>query len=83
MQNYYFADRFDRDYPEPAVGFHAHPTWILKPRTRPLPSASVQSLEHLQTLEMGLAEARMQIRKAGADPGPDDVEARAAALLGL
>ena len=83
MQNYYFADRFDRDYPEPAVGFHAHPTWILKPRTRPLPSASVQSLEHLQTLEMGLAEARMQIRKAGADPGPDDVEVRAAALLGL
>jgi hypothetical protein len=83
MQNYYFADRFDRDYPEPAVGFHAHPTWILKPRARPLPSASVQSLEHLQTIEMGLAEARMQIRKAGVDPGVDDVEARAAALLGL
>lgn len=83
MRHYYYADRFDDEHPPPAVGFEAHPTWILKRRARPLEGASAESLERLQAVEMGLAHARMKLRAAGIEPGANDIEVRAATLVGL
>lgn len=82
MSNYFVAQRLDDREPPPVVGWIAHPSWVLRPRTVPLVGFTPEQLERRQRIEMGLAEARMRQVQAGVltvDDGAE-IEAEAAAV---
>ncbi len=68
VANYYVAERLDDREPPPVVGWIAHPSWILKPRARPLAGMSFEELDAHRRVEMGFAELRMREAQAGAMP---------------
>lgn len=78
-RNYFVAQKLDDREPPPIVGWIAHPSWVFRPRTKPLSGFTMQQLERRLTIEIGLAEMRMRAVQAGArkvDDG-DEVEAEA------
>jgi hypothetical protein len=80
--NYFVARRLDERDPRPVVGWRAHPSWILRPRTTPLVDFDTTSLERRQRIEMGIAEERMREVQAGARHADDglDIEELAEAI---
>lgn len=78
-RNYFIAQRMDDREPPPVTGWIAHPSWVLRPRTLPLTGYTFDQLERRQTIEMGLAEARMRQVQAGAAVVDDGAEIEALA----
>lgn len=68
---YFVAVRLDDRDPASSVGHGYQPSWILRPRTRPLTGSSAQQLQRRRKIEMALAEHRMRLAQAGV-PQPDD-----------
>ncbi|MGH7271880.1 MAG: glycosyltransferase 87 family protein, partial [Polyangiaceae bacterium] len=66
--SYFVAQRLDDRERPPIVGWIAHPSWILRPRRRPLVGQTTLALERRQRIEIGIAEARMRAVQAGARP---------------
>ena len=79
-RNYFVAQELDDRVRPPLVGWTAHPSWVLRPRTIPLGGTSPPALERRQILERAIAEMRMRSAQVGARPTDedDDVEALAA-----
>jgi hypothetical protein len=65
LANYYFSERIDDRMLPPIVGYHAHPSWVLRPRREPLGGRSREALERRQRIEMGLASLRMEAQRGG------------------
>ena len=79
--NYFVADRWDDRVPPPAVGWWAHPSWVLRPRTAPLRGLTDDALERRQRIEVALADMRMRLRQAGVTTPPGaDIEQLAARI---
>jgi hypothetical protein len=78
--SYYVAERFDDRDPPPVVGWPAHPTWVLRPRARPLDGWSTPALLRRQAIEAALAEKRMRLARVGVIDAPESVEDEAARL---
>jgi hypothetical protein len=73
-RNYFIAQRMDDREPPPVVGWIAHPSWVLRPRTVPLVGFTAEMLDRRQKIEMGLAEARMRQVQAGVRKVDDGAE---------
>ena len=71
----------DRERP-PVIGWIAHPSWVLRPRRKPLTGFTIAQLERRQRIEMGLADMRMRLAQAGvrAPEGEMRIEDAAAAI---
>lgn len=78
-RNYFIAQRMDEREPPPVVGWIAHPSWVLRPRTVPLTGFTFERLDRRQRIEMGLAEARMRQVQAGVLKVDDGAEIEALA----
>jgi hypothetical protein len=65
LSNYYVAERWDDRESDGIVGRHVHPTWVLKPRARPIVGATFEQLDRRRLVEAGLAEERMRLAQAG------------------
>jgi hypothetical protein len=72
--NYFVARRLDERVPRPIVGWVAHPSWILRPRQKPLIDFGPTSLQRRQRIEMGVAEERMREVQAGARLADDGLD---------
>lgn len=66
LRNYFVAQRLDDREPPPVTGATSHPSWIFRPRQRPLTSFTIPQLERRLTIETGIAEMRMRAVQAGA-----------------
>jgi hypothetical protein len=83
MANYFVAERWDDREGDATVGRGVHPTWVLKPRTRPIVGATFEELDRRRLVEAGLAEERMHLAQAGVvvPPGAPTTEEAAAEVL--
>jgi hypothetical protein len=83
LANYYVAERWDDREGDAIVGRHVHPTWVLKPRARPIVGATFEELDRRRLVEEGMAEARMRLAQAGVPvpPSTPTTEEAAAAVL--
>jgi hypothetical protein len=83
LSNYYVAERWDDRESDAIVGRHVHPTWVLKPRARPIVGATFEQLDRRRLVEAGLAEERMRLAQAGVPlpAGAPTTEEAAASVL--
>lgn len=82
VRSYFVAQELDDRERPPLVGWMAHPSWVMRPRTTPLTGLTTAQLERRHRIEIGVADMRMRAVQAGArqvDDG-DEVETMAAAI---
>jgi hypothetical protein len=78
-RNYFVAERWD-DRP-PVVGWFGRPSWVFRPRKRPLPTLPLEQLERLNRLEMALAELHQRAKREGAPVEAQLLDIESAAAL--
>jgi hypothetical protein len=76
LASYYVAERLPADLPDPRVGHHTHPRWVLRPRQDPIDETDAERVRCRAKTERAIVETAERAAREGVLPVPrPDVEA--------